>query len=247
MSEPYQILLACLGLSVAGLVKGAAGMGFSTTALPLLVLALGVEKAMPLVLIPSLSSNIFVMIESGEFIGMIRRFWLLLISLIPGLLLGIWCLAIIDKTLAGAALGTIILVYGVYAFTQPALKLRKALEKPLQVPVGMANGFVNGLTGSQIFPLPPYLLKLDLKPNQFTQTNNIAFTLSSLVMMAGLTKIGFMTKEIFLLSIAGIIPTWISVKLGGMIRNRIHPETFRKMVLAVLMALGAVLVVRWLV
>lgn len=246
MLDPSQIAMAIAGLSVAGLVKGAAGMGFSTTALPLLVLALGVEKAMPLVLIPSMSSNIFVMVESGEFTAMVRRFWLLLVSLIPGLLLGIWSLAVVDKALAGAALGTIILVYGIHAFTRPALRLRQALEKPLQVPVGIANGFVNGLTGSQIFPLPPYLLTLDLKPNQFTQTNNIAFTLSSLVMMAGLTQIGFMTREIFLLSVAGIIPTYFSVKIGGLIRRRIDPVTFRKIVLAVLMALGAALVARWL-
>jgi uncharacterized membrane protein YfcA len=245
MIDAYHIFLAALGLCVAGLVKGAAGMGFSTTALPLLVLALGVEKAMPLVLIPSMSSNVFVMIESGEFGAMVRRFWLLLLCLLPGLVLGIWCLSVVDRGLAAAALGSIIVVYGVYALTRPVLRLPQHLERPLQVPVGIANGFVNGLTGSQIFPLPPYLLMLDLKPNQFTQTNNIAFTLSSLVMMAGLTTIGFMTKEIFLLSIAGIVPTYLAVKAGGMIRNRIDPDTFRKVVICVLMVLGAALVVRW--
>lgn len=244
MIDAYQIFLAALGLAVAGLVKGAAGMGFSTTALPLLVLALGVEKAMPLVIVPSLSSNIFVMIEAGEFTAMARRFWLLLVSLLPGLVLGIWCLAIVDKAMAGAILGAVIIVYGIYALGRPALKIRKELEKPLQIPVGMTNGFVNGLTGSQIFPLPPYLLTLDLKPNQFTQTNNIAFTLSSLVMIAGLTRIGFVTMEIFILSIAGIVPTYLAVKAGGLIRNRIDADTFRKTIILVLMALGAVLIAK---
>ena len=246
MFDAYHILLAALGLAIAGLVKGAAGMGFSTTALPLLVLGLGVETAMPLVIIPSLSSNVFVMIEAGEFAAMARRFWLLLLSLLPGLALGVWCLAVVDRGAAAACLGVVILVYGVYALSRPALKIRKTLEKPLQVPVGLANGFVNGLTGSQIFPLPPYLLTLDLKPNQFTQTNNIAFTLSSLVMMAGLTQIGFMTREIFLWSIAGVAPTYVAVKAGGLIRNRINPDTFRKVVIVVLMGLGAALVARWL-
>ncbi|MGE3645110.1 MAG: sulfite exporter TauE/SafE family protein [Beijerinckiaceae bacterium] len=246
MFDVFHIAMAFCGLAIAGLVKGAAGMGFSTTALPLLVLALGVEKAMPLVLIPSLSSNIFVMIECGEFNAMIRRFWLMLLFLIPGLIAGIWCLAVVDRRAAAAFLGAVLLTYGIYALSRPVFRLDEKLEKPLQIPVGIANGFVNGLTGSQVFPLPPFLLTLNLKPNQFTQTNNIAFTLSSLVMMAGLTKIGFMTKEIFLLSIAGIIPVWFSVKLGGAIRNRIDPETFRKMVLVVLMTLGAVLILRWL-
>lgn len=244
MIDATQLTLAFLGLAIAGLVKGAAGMGFSTTALPLLVLSLGVEKAMPLVLIPSLSSNIFVMIDSGEFRAMSRRFRLLFACLIPGLVLGLWCLAVIDKTSAGAALGLVLILYGSYALSRPQLKLNPELEKPLQIPVGIANGFVNGLTGSQIFPLPTYLLSLDLKPNQFTQTNNIAFTLSSLVMMAGLTKIGFMTLEIFLLSIAGIIPVYFAVKAGGLMRNVIDPDMFRKLVLIVLMVLGAALIAK---
>lgn len=244
MIDVAQIALAFAGLAIAGLVKGAAGMGFSTTALPLLVLALGVEKAMPLVLIPSLSSNIFVMIDSGEFGAMTKRFWLLLASLIPGLVLGLWCLAVIDTAIAGAVLGLVIILYGCYALGRPQLKIGPRWEKPLQIPVGVANGFVNGLTGSQIFPLPPYLLTLDLKPNQFTQANNIAFTLSSIVMMAGLTQIGFMTREIFLLSIVGIVPVYFAVRAGGLIRNRIDPGLFHKMVLVVLMVLGAALIAK---
>ncbi|MDP4594786.1 MAG: sulfite exporter TauE/SafE family protein [Beijerinckiaceae bacterium] len=247
MVDPLHIALAAAGLFIAGLVKGAAGMGFSTTALPLLVLSLGVETAMPLVLIPSLSSNVFVMIEAGEFRAMVSRFWLMLLCLVPGLCLGLWCLAVVDKASAAAVLGLVLVVYGIYALTQPAIKLPPHLERPLQPPVGLLNGFVNGLTGSQIFPLPPFLLTLDLKSNQFTQTNNIAFTLSSLIMMAGLTQIGFMTKAIFVLSVFGIVPTYIGVMLGGKVRARLDVETFRKLVLLVLMALGLVLVVRWMV
>lgn len=247
MTDPFHLFLACAGLLIAGLVKGAAGMGFSTTALPLLVLVLGVETAMPLVILPSLSSNVFVMVEAGEFRAMVRRFWLLLVCLLPGLVLGLWCLAVVDRTLAAAALGLVLIIYGLYALTQPAIRLPAGLEKPLQAPVGLMNGFVNGLTGSQIFPLPSYLLMLDLKPNQFTQTNNIAFTLSSLVMLAGLTQIGFMTPAIFLLSICGIVPTYLGVRLGSRLRARLDVEAFRKMVVIVLMALGLVLVIKWLV
>jgi len=235
------------GLFVAALVKGAAGMGFSTTALPLLVLALGVETAMPLVLIPSLSSNVFVMIQSREFTAMVRRFWFMMVCIVPGVVAGLWCLAVVDRAIAAAVLGLVLIVYGLYALSSPVIQLPPRLEKPLQGPVGLANGFVNGLTGSQIFPATPFLLMLDLKPNQFTQTNNITFTLATVIMMAGLTQIGFMTLAILLLSIAGIVPVYIGVYLGGLFRDRLDIETFRKMVLAVLMALGAVLIAKWMV
>ena len=44
-------------LLFAALVKGTTGLGFSTSALPFLTLAVGLERALPLVLVPSIASS----------------------------------------------------------------------------------------------------------------------------------------------------------------------------------------------
>jgi hypothetical protein len=52
------IVLATIGLLVAGLVKGATGLGYSTCALPFLVSAVGLKSAIVIVPIPALAANL---------------------------------------------------------------------------------------------------------------------------------------------------------------------------------------------
>ena len=87
--ENWAIALAIFGFFFAGFVKGTTGLGFSTTCLPFLVLALGLERAMPLVLIPSITSNILVMREVGNFGTAIKRFWPMYLATLPGLVIGL--------------------------------------------------------------------------------------------------------------------------------------------------------------
>jgi hypothetical protein len=41
------------------------------------------------------------------------------------------------------------------------------LEKPLAPVTGLATGIVNGLTGSQLMPVLPYLMALHLERERF--------------------------------------------------------------------------------
>ena len=85
--------------------KGITGLGFTTTSLPILAIFLGLKEALPLVIIPSVFSNIVVMRQVGRFGETVRLFWPLLLALLPGLILGLWILSQVDGELAGAALG----------------------------------------------------------------------------------------------------------------------------------------------
>ncbi|MFV0369458.1 MAG: TSUP family transporter [Hyphomicrobiaceae bacterium] len=240
---PLEITFAFAGLAIAGLVKGATGMGFSTTALPIIALSIGLERAMALVLLSSLSSNISVMVSAGEFRATLFRFRWLFLALFPGLAAGLWGLAWISPDRAAHFLGAIILGYVIYTFWKPALAIPQGAERMLNIPVGILNGFINGLTGSQIVPVVPYGLSLNLSPHAFIQLTNIAFTLASLVMLVGLRKIGFLDTGTFLVSAVGIIPGLLGVGVGTRMRRAITPETFRKIALAVLGVLSVLLMV----
>jgi putative spermidine/putrescine transport system permease protein len=77
-----QIVVVGLGFLAAGGVKGATGLGYSTSALPVLTLAVRPHTAMPLVLFPALASNLTVMIGAGHFRSTLRRF------ILPGVVSG---------------------------------------------------------------------------------------------------------------------------------------------------------------
>jgi len=238
------LAFACGAFFFAAFSKGITGMGFATTCLPIIALAMGLEVALPLVLVPSVASNIIVQIEVGHFRESMRRFWPMVVAAMIGVVIGLVLLTWMEARAAGAALGVVLFVYGLFALKTPNLTLPPHLEKPLGPVTGLTTGVINGLTGSQLMPVLPYLMALHLDRDRFVQAINCSFTASSLVMAIGLSKIGLMTVETALISTIGIIPVWIGLKLGGTIRRRLSPELFRKLVIYMLMASGVLLLIR---
>jgi hypothetical protein len=241
---PNLLAIACAAFFFAAFSKGITGMGFATTCLPILALTIGLEVALPLVLVPSVASNIIVQIEAGHFRESLRRFWPMLVAAMIGVVIGLALLTWMETRLAAAALGGVLIVYGLFALRTPNLTLPPHLEKPLGPVTGLLTGIVNGLTGSQLMPVLPYLMALRLDRERFVQAINCSFTLSSLVMAAGLSKIGLMNVETTLVSALGVVPVWIGLKLGGKVRQRLSPELFRKLVIYMLMVSGVLLLAR---
>lgn len=228
----------------AGFVKGATGLGFSTTCLALLALAIGLKESLPLVIAPSLASNVVVMAGAGHFGVSIRRFWPMLLLAPVGVALGLMALARVDGAVAGAALGVALLSYVAFAFAQPHWRLPGRLERPLNPAIGLSTGVVNGLTGSQVMPILPYLMSLGLKREVFIQTINLSFTLSTLVMLVGLSQLGLMTVNAAIISVAGVALSVAGVKGGEALRARLTDDAFRIAVLVVLAGASAGLIVK---
>jgi uncharacterized protein len=242
--DPTLLAIACAAFFFAAFSKGITGMGFATTCLPIIALTMGLEVALPLVLVPSVASNIIVQVEVGHFRESVRRFWPMVVAAMIGVVIGLVLLTWMEARAAGAALGVVLFVYGLFALKTPNLTLPPHLEKPLGPVTGLTTGVINGLTGSQLMPVLPYLMALHLDRERFVQAINCSFTASSIVMAIGLSKIGLMNVETALISAIGIVPVWVGLKLGGNIRRRLSPELFRKLVIYMLMASGVLLLAR---
>jgi uncharacterized membrane protein YfcA len=242
--NPETLIIVGAAYFFAAFAKGTTGLGFSTACLPLLALAIGLKSTLPLLIIPSLASNVIVMREAGQFRASVRRFWPLFIAAAPGLAVGLALLAWLDQRYAAAVLGVVLFGYAVFALRTPDLHLPARLERPLAPVVGFLNGTVNGLTGSQVMPVLPYLLALRLDRDLFVQAINCAFTFSSILMAIGLSTIGLMTVETALISALGLIPVYIGVKMGGVVRRRLSADVFRKLVLYMLMLASLLLLIK---
>ncbi|MEO0617804.1 MAG: sulfite exporter TauE/SafE family protein [Pseudomonadota bacterium] len=241
------IALAVFAFLFAGLVKGAVGLGFSSTCLPILVLAVGLDRAMPLVLVPSIASNLMVHVQAAAFRETWVRFWPMFAAVIPGLCLGLYLLSQVNLDYAAALLGLVLVFYGAWTLGHIDAMLPEGLHNALRVPVGFCTGLVNGITGSQIMPVLPYLLGMPLARNVFLQTINTSFTLSSVIVAGGLWAIGFLTLQIGALSVAAVAPMVAGVIAGTWLRNKMSTAVFRRSVLIVLIALGLLLIGRALV
>ncbi len=241
---PSQIAIILIVYLFAATAKGVTGLGFSTTCLPFLVVTVGLKAALPLLIIPSISSNIIVMIGAGEFRATLSRFWPMFAATVPGLLLGLWLLDSVPGEIAAGILGIVLIGYCAFAFANPDLRLASRLERPVGGISGLLTGMVNGLTGSQVMPLMPYLLSLHLERNLFIQACNCSFTMSSLIMAVGLAGLGLMTIDAAILSSLGVAFAFAGIRIGERLRNLLAPEQFRWAVLLMLVLLGVSLAVR---
>jgi len=237
------VIIACT-FAFAAAAKGITGLGFSTTCLSILAATIGLKEALPVLIIPSLASNVVVMVGAGGFRQSLGRFWPLLIATIPGIAAGVWMLSILDGKDAAGILGVILLGYCGFAALRPDFSLKAALVSPLQPLVGALTGFINGLTGSQVMPVLPYLMSLKLAPNQFVQTINCSFTLCSIAMAVGLSTLGLMTPGAALGSVLAIPIVIGGVRFGEAVRRRMPVAWFRRFVLGMLAFLAIALIIK---
>lgn len=219
-------------------LKGLAGLGFSTICLGLLAIVMDLKAAIPLVFLPSLFSNLMVMVQAGQFMTSLKRFWLLYVSGIPGLLLGVWLLGNYSNTIPKAVLGGTMIIYGLWSLRGEIFRLNAVQERQFSTPIGFISGVINGMTGSQIMPIMPYLLSLKMERKLFIQTINAAFTFNTLIMMLALGKMGLMSVSVLSVSAIGIIPVTVGIFLGGRIQRKVSDDYFRKLVLILFIIIG---------
>ena len=243
-SEVVVALLAITGLLLAGIVKGATGLGYASCALPFLVLGFGLKSAMAIVILPAMATNISVSLLAGNFKETLARFKWLYVAIFPGVAIGVMLLQWVSQPAAVKLLGVVLILYVGLALAQPELFLPPTLHRILQIPTGLLNGVITGLTGAQVMPLFPYVLALHLDPARTVQVVNIAVLISTFFLGIGLHLSGILTPRLLLLSAAATIPAVLGTIVGNRIRAQIPAAQFRRIVLATLLLVGVLMLLR---
>jgi uncharacterized protein len=236
--------IATLGLLFAGIIKGATGLGYASCALPFLAMAMGLKQAISLVMLPAIASNFLIICITPHRVETLRRFWPLYAAAIPGILAGLYLLVWIGPRFPTICLGILIVAYSVYSIMRPSQTITAKFQARLQVPVGLINGFLTGLTGSQVLPFLPYILGLQLDPDRTTQAINLAITIWSGVMLLALYQFGVASSGSLMASVLALVPALIGIYVGSIFRSKIPAQRYRLIVQIVLAFLGAALVAK---
>lgn len=242
--ELTTLAIAATGLFLAGIIKGATGLGYASCALPFLVLAIGLKPAMALVLAPAIATNISLVVTTGHLRESAQKFSPMYLAMVPGIGAGLMLLLWVDQWVATKVLGAVILCYVVLGLARPAFTLAENLRGPLQIPAGFLNGVFTGLTGSQVVPLLPYVMSLQLDPNRTVQAINIGVIASTAVLSLGLFFAGILTAQLAGGSLAAIVPALIGTSIGVRLREAISVARFRQLVLVTLLAIGLLMLLR---
>jgi uncharacterized protein len=223
---------------VAGMVKGATGLGLPTVAMGLLGLAMPPVQAAALLLVPSLVTNVWQLLAGPRFGALLRRLWGMMFGVVAGTLAGSGLIAGTAGHAATATLGSALALYGVAGLLKPRLRVPAVAEPWASPLVGVATGLVTGATGVFVVPAVPYLGSLGLQRDDLVQALGLSFTISTLALAAGLAWHGALPTGAAGASLLALVPALTGMVLGGWLRARVRPKNFRLIFFAGLLVLG---------
>jgi uncharacterized membrane protein YfcA len=201
-------------------------------------------EAAVMLLVPSLVTNIWQLVAGPRFDALPRRLWPMMLGVAVGTLAGSGIIASTATSAAAAGLGAALIAYAVIGLAKLRLRVPPLAERWLGPLVGAVTGFVTGATGVFVIPAVPYLGSLGLERDELVQALGLSFTVSTVALAAGLALHGALPLAASGTSLLALLPALAGMTLGGRVRARVRPETFRLCFFLGLLALGAELLWR---
>ena len=226
---------------LAGLVKGAIGMGLPTVAMGLLAIVLPPAEAAAILVLPSLVTNLWQLLAGSRFAALARRLWPMMAAVVVGTVAGAGVLAGNVAGLARIGLGIALMTYaavGLGGLTLAVAPRHEAWAGPL---VGAITGLVTGATGVFVIPAVPYLQAIGLERDDLVQALGLSFTVSTVALALGLLRLDAYAPGSIWISLLALMPALLGMQAGQWLRQRIAPAAFRKVFFAGLLLLGATL------
>jgi uncharacterized protein len=233
-----QIVVAAVAFLTAGLAKGAIGMGLPPIALGIATLALPLGDALAMLVLPTITTNLFQAFYGGRFAPLLRRFG----TMAVGAAMGVIGVAILVGKLGTPDmigwLGLLLVLYAALALFAWRPVLPRAAEAWTNPVIGLASGAVAGLTGMAAVPFLPYMQSLQIARDELVQGMGIMFVVIMGALAVALVQQNVLTTANAVGSVAALAPTFLGVWLGQKLRYRISPEAFRRAFLYAMLALG---------
>ncbi len=223
---------------VAGIAKGAIGIGLPPIAIGLMTLALPLGDALAIMTIPTLATNIFQALYGRQFLALLRRFGTMAIAAVVGVFAAAVILGKLGSPGTIGWLGLVMALYALLALFAWRPVMPRAAEPWANPLIGLATGAVTGITGMAAVPFLPYMQSLQISKNELIQGLGILFVFITAALAAALVQQNVFDTANLIGGVAAMIPTFAGVWIGQKVRRAASPETFRKIFLYGMLALG---------
>lgn len=236
-----ELAVIVAALAIGAFVKGVTGTGLPQVAIPVMAAALGVERAVIIMSIPGVISNIWLVATHARIAGESRHLLSLLTAGVAGAAIGTVALTTVDTRLLTLVLGGLILAYVVLRIAAPRLHLSHRVGTWLSPPVGLAAGALQGATGVSGPLLSTYVHSLGLKPAAYVFSVSTLFFVFSVVQVVTLVALGAYTPTLVGEGFLALLPVAAFLPLGVRVGRRVDPAVFGRIVLAGLAVAATVL------
>ena len=233
-----QMAVIAVAFIIAGIAKGAIGMGMPPIAIGLMSLALPLESAIAIMVLPTMVTNIWQAIYGGGFRPLMRRFGTMAFTATAAILaVGLLFSSLGSPGTAGWV-GVLLVLYSVLALTAWRPHVPRSAEWWANPLVGTLSGTVAGATGVAAIPFLPYMQSLEMEADELVQALGIMFLFITGMLAVSLALHGayHLTKSIG--SVAALAPTMLGMWIGQRARRKLSPKTFRTAFLVGMLLVG---------
>lgn len=238
LAIPYVIAISF----IATLIRSTFGFGESLVAVPLFILFLPIEVAVPLSVLLSLVIALVVVVQDHKQIHFNSAKWLILFAL-PGIPIGIVILLYGSESIVKLGLGILMMAYALYAlFGRNSIKLEKDSRLWLFI-CGLFSGIFGGAYGINGPPLVVYGNMRQWSAKDFRATLQAYFLIASFVGLVGYISKGLINREVlkyFAISLPAAIP---AIFLGRYCNHQLKDDSFFKYIYWGLILIGLFLIV----
>lgn len=223
---------------IAGFSKGVLGLGLPSISLAFLTVFIDLQTAMALLLVPSFITNLYQGCVGGNSFVLLKRLWPFLVAASMTIPIGVSVLKQLDPFILSGLLGSLLIVYATLNVAGLRIRLNPYCEIWAGPLFGALNGMFTGMTGSFVVPGVMFMQSLNLSRQMLIQAMGLLFAISTLVLATTLQGHHFINKELWIVSIASLMPALLGMFFGQKISNTFSEKLFRNVFFAALFILG---------
>ncbi|MCB2108723.1 MAG: sulfite exporter TauE/SafE family protein, partial [Rhodobacteraceae bacterium] len=239
LDHPFAAAMVLLGFIAGGTAKGLFGLGMPFVGMPVMVFAIPFPTALALFLVPNFTANGQQMLAGGNFKRNLKRwFWLYapMLVIVP---FAIQFLVRIDQSRSILGLGLVSFVFAVLQMFPVAARIDPRHERWMNPVVGVVSGLLAGVSGLYGPVLIIYLMALRLPKDDFVASLSLMYFLGSFAIYGSLAFASVIDLEVIVVSALGGIIIGAMLIVGQRLRARIDEARYRKLILVLLMVMGA--------
>jgi uncharacterized protein len=229
--------------ALAGLIKGVIGLGLPTVSMGLLAIIMSPLQAAAILVLPSLLTNVWQMVDGPSLTAMARRLWPMLLAACLGTWAGARLMVGPYARYGSLLLGVALIAYALTGFRSKPFTVGASRELWLGPLTGAITGLITAATGVFVVPSVPYLQALGLGKEEMIQALGLTFTVSTIALAVNITFAGALNLGASGPTLVVLAMAFVGMWTGQGLRSRLSPEIFRRCFFLGLLLLGVYLAI----
>ncbi|HET7388587.1 MAG TPA: TSUP family transporter [Nocardioidaceae bacterium] len=240
----FEILVVIVALGIGAFVKGLTGSGLPQVAIPAMALFLGVERAVIIMSVAGVASNVWLLVLHARSWRHSRDLPALVGAGVAGAVVGTLALTAAPSRWLSLGLALLILGYVAVRIRRPQTVLPPSTSVWTAPPVGLLAGGMQGATGMSGPLLTTYLYSYGLSPPVYIFSLATLFLVFALAQVVTLVALGAYTTTLLFEALLALLPVAVMLPVGSWASRRVGERNFSRVIMASLVVAAVVLMVR---